>query len=176
MPRHPVPGSPHLRSTWYSVLLLALLLAAVMTAAVCLGATDVTWHDPSGRAILLELRLPRVLLAALVGATLAVAGVTFQTVLRNPLADPFVLGVSGGAACGAAVVSAFGLAYVPALIPLVAFAGACGATGAGFLLARRRDHNDPTRLLISGLVLNALFSAGILVAFPLAPQNFLTER
>jgi iron complex transport system permease protein len=174
MLRQPVTGTPPLRSTWHPALLLAGLLAAVLAAAVFLGATHASWHDPSGRAILLELRLPRALLAALVGATLAVAGVTFQTVLRNPLADPFVLGVSGGAACGAAVVSAFGLAYVPALIPLVAFAGACGATGAVFLLARRRDHTDPTRLLISGLVLNALFSAVILVAFALAPQNDLT--
>lgn len=156
------------------VVLLTIALIAVLALAVFFGATGVSWSDLTGRAIILDLRLPRALLAALVGATLAVAGVTFQTVLRNPLADPFVLGVSGGAACGAAVVSAFGLAYVPALIPFVAFAGACGATAAVFLLARRRDHTDPTRLLISGLVLNALFSAVILVAFALAPQSDLT--
>ncbi len=114
------------------------------------------------------------MLAALVGAILAVAGVTFQSILRNPLADPFILGVSGGAACSAAVVSALGLGRVPGLVSFVAFAGACGATAAVFLLARRREHTDPTRLLISGLVLNAFFSAVILVAFALAPQNDLT--
>jgi iron complex transport system permease protein len=153
---------------------LVVLLGVVILFAVLFGATNVSWSDPSARAILFQLRLPRALLAALVGAILAVAGVTFQTVLRNPLADPFILGVSGGAACAAAVVSALGLAHIPGLVPLVAFAGACGATAAVFVLARRREYTDPTRLLISGLVLNALFSAVILVAFALAPQSDLT--
>jgi iron complex transport system permease protein len=163
------------RSIKPGALLLALLLLIVLALAVILGATPIAWralmHDASAQAIVFDLRLPRAILAALVGATLAVAGVTFQTVLRNPLADPFILGVSGGAACGAALVSALGLARVPALVPLVAFIGACGATAAVFALARRREHTDPTRLLISGLVLNAFFSAIILVAFSLAPAS-----
>lgn len=162
-----------------SALLLLLILLAVLALAIILGAAPVAWRalasgDAAARAIVFELRLPRALLAALVGATLAVAGVTFQTVLRNPLADPFILGVSGGAACGAAIVSAIGLARVPGLVAAVAFAGACGATAAVFLLARRRDHTDTTRLLISGLVLNAFFSAIILIAFSLAQQNDVT--
>src|SRR5215212_8136468 len=155
------------------LLLLAALLGAILILAVALGATTLSWRslaggDPAARAIVFDLRLPRALLAALVGATLAIAGVTFQTVLRNPLADPFILGVSGGAACGAAVTTALGLGNVPGLVPLVAFTGACGATAAVFLLARRRAHTDPTRLLLSGLVLNAFFSAVILVSFALS--------
>jgi iron complex transport system permease protein len=63
---------------------------------------------------------------------------------------------------------------VPGLVPLVAFAGACGATGVVFLLARRREHTDPTRLLLSGLVLNAFFSAVILISFALSRQSDLT--
>jgi iron complex transport system permease protein len=121
-----------------------------------------------------QLRVPRALLAALIGATLAVAGLTFQTLLRNPLADPFILGVSGGAACGAAIATAFGLARIPGVVPLVAFGGACAATGAVFLLARRREYTDPTRLLLSGLVLNAFFSAVILISFALSRQSDLT--
>ena len=162
-----------------AIALLALLLLLALVLAASIGATDVSWRaafngDATARAILLGIRLPRALVAALVGATLAVAGVTFQTLLRNPLADPFILGVSGGAACGAAVSSAFGLARVPGLVPLVAFAGACAATAAVFLLARRRGHTDPTRLLLSGLVLNAFFSAVILVSFALSRQSDLT--
>jgi iron complex transport system permease protein len=121
-----------------------------------------------------DIRLPRALLAALVGAALAAAGATFQTLLRNPLADPFILGVSGGAACGAAVSTALGLARIPGVVSVVAFAGACGATAAVFVLARRREYTDPTRLLLSGLVLNALFSAIILIAFALSPQSDIT--
>src|SRR5258707_14914110 len=86
---------------------LGLLLVASLLLAVAAGSTSVPLRaaldgDPTARAILFQLRVPRALLAALIGPTLAVAGLTFQTLLRNPLAGPFILGVSGGAACGAA--------------------------------------------------------------------------
>jgi iron complex transport system permease protein len=157
-----------------AVVVLTILLVAVLALAVSFGATRTSWSDETGRTILLDIRLPRVLLAAAIGATLAVAGVTFQTLLRNALADPFILGVSGGAACGAAVATALRLARYPGVVPLVAFLGAIGATAAVFLLARRRDHTDPTRLLISGLVLNAFFSAIILISFALSRESDLT--
>lgn len=162
-----------------AITLLALLLAVALVAASATGAAHASWRDAlagdaTARAILVGIRLPRALLAALVGATLAVAGVTFQTLLRNPLADPFILGVSGGAACGASIATAFGLARLPGVVPLVAFAGACGATGAVFLLARRRSGTDATRLLLAGLVLNAFFSAVILISFGMSRQSDLT--
>ena len=131
-------------------MLLAIVLAVTVALAVSFGSANARWDDEAGRMILLRIRLPRVLLAAAIGATLAVAGVTFQTLLRNPLADPFILGVSGGAAAGAAIATAFRWTVIPGIVPLVAFLGACGATAAVFLLARRRDHTDPTRLLLSG--------------------------
>lgn len=162
----------HPSSLLRPVLLLAILLAAAIAIGVLVG--DVPLDHALARTIVLRLRLPRVLLAAAVGATLAVAGVTFQTLLRNPLADPFILGVSGGAAAGAAMATALRLARFPGVVPFVAFAGAVGATAAVFLLARRRDHTDPTRLLISGLVLNAFFSAIILISFSLSRQADLT--
>jgi iron complex transport system permease protein len=173
-----MPTTPRLPRLGGAVALMALLLVASLLLASAVGAAHVSWRDaiagePTARAILLGIRLPRALLAALVGATLAVAGVTFQTLLRNPLADPFILGVSGGAACGASIATAAGLARLPGVVPLVAFAGACGATGAVFLLARRRDHTDSTRLLLSGLVLNAFFSAVILISFGMSRQSDL---
>lgn len=154
--------------------ILVVLLALTIALAVSFGATRISWEDATARTILLSIRLPRVLLAAAIGATLAVAGVTFQTLLRNALADPFILGVSGGAAAGAAIATALRLARFPGVVPMVAFLGACGATAAVFLLARRRDHTDPTRLLISGLVLNAFFSAVILISFALSREADLT--
>ncbi len=160
------------------LIILAIVLLAILAIAIALGvsfgATKIDWNDDTARTILLRIRLPRVLLAAAIGATLAVAGVTFQTLLRNALADPFILGVSGGAAAGAAIATAFRLARFPGVVPLVAFAGACGATAAVFLLARRREHTDPTRLLISGLVPNAFFSAVILISFALSRAADLT--
>ena len=156
-----------------SLVLGSILLAAVVLA-VAFGSTSLDYADDTARTILLRIRLPRVLLAAAIGATLAVAGLTFQTLLRNPLADPFILGVSGGAACGAAVSTALRLNRIPGLVPLLAFAGAIAATAAVFALARRREHTDPTRLLLSGLVLNAFFSAVILISFALSAQADLT--
>jgi len=161
------------------LLLLLLILAVVLFAASTFGTATISWRsvidgDATARTVMFDIRLPRVLLAALVGAALACAGVTFQTLLRNPLADPFILGISGGAACGAAVATALRLARIPGLISIVAFAGALGATTAVFLLARRREYTDPTRLLLSGLVLNALFTAVILIAYALAPSSDLT--
>lgn len=161
------------------ILILGGLFLVVAVLALSIGSTPTSWlqalgGDETARAILVRIRLPRVLLAAVVGATLGVAGVTFQTLLRNPLADPFILGVSGGAACGAAIATAAGLARLPGMVPVASFAGACLATAAVFVLARRRDHTDPTRLLLSGLVLNALFSALILISFSLAKQSDLT--
>ena len=157
-----------------AILFLGILLLLAIAIAVAFGSTRIDWNDDTARTIVMRIRLPRVLLAAAIGATLAVAGLTFQTLLRNPLADPFILGVSGGAACGAAVSTAVGLGRVPGAVQLVAFAGAIGATAAVFALARRRDHTDPTRLLLSGLVLNAFFSAVILISFALSPQADLT--
>jgi iron complex transport system permease protein len=162
-----------------ALLILFLLLIASIALGVSIGAAPLSWRaivngDVTARTILFSIRFPRVLLGALVGATLAVAGVTFQTLLRNPLADPFILGVSGGAAAGAAIATALGLGAYRGIVPTVAFVGACGATAAVFLLARRRDYVDPTRLLLSGLVLNAFFSSVILIAFSLSRQSDLT--
>lgn len=159
--------------------MLLIALAAAIVIALSLGAAPITWSaiaagDATARTILFDIRLPRVLTGALVGAILAVAGLTFQTLLRNPLADPFILGVSGGAAAGAAVATALGFARVAGVVPVVAFLGALVATAAVFALARRGSHTDPTRLLLSGLVLNAFFSAVILIAFALSQQSDLT--
>lgn len=161
------------------LLLLAALLIVSMEVAVVTGSAHVSVRaalngDAIARTILFDVRLPRVVLAALIGAILGMAGSTFQTLLRNPFADPFILGVSGGAAAGAAVATAIGLARFPGVVALVAFVGACTATAAVFLLARRREYTDPTRLLLSGLVLNAFFSAIILMAFALSASSDLT--
>jgi len=161
------------------MIVLGTVLVVSAFVAIAFGTASISLPslfagDTITRTIVFRLRVPRVCLAAAIGATLGVAGVTFQTLLRNPLADPFILGVSGGAACGAAVATALGLGSVPGVVPAVAFAGALGATLAVFLLARRRDHTDPVRLLLSGLVLNALFSSIILIAFSFARQADLT--
>jgi iron complex transport system permease protein len=160
--------------------LLVLLVITVLIVALSLtmGAARIPWTqiftDETTRAVLLKIRFPRVLLAGLVGGTLAVSGLTFQTLLRNPLADPFFLGVSGGAACGAAIATALGFARFPGVVPTVAFIGACVATGAVFIVARQDRHVEPTRLILAGLVLNSLFTALILLSLSVTRGGDLT--
>jgi iron complex transport system permease protein len=167
------------RALLVGIAVLVPLLAITMLMAVVMGATPVAIgeaiaQDGPARLILLQVRLPRVVVAALAGAILAVCGATFQTILRNPLADPFVLGVSGGAACAAALATAVGIAAVPGAIPAVAFAGACFAVLMVLTLARRGLSLDPLRLLLAGMVLNALFSALILLSLSVIRGSDLT--
>lgn len=119
--------------------------------------------DPTHVAIVRELRLPRLLLAMLVGGALALAGAALQSLLGNPLADPYLLGVSGGAACGTLAGAILGLTGRGAFaLPLAAFAGALLAVllvGAGASHGGRLDRG---RLLLSGVVVNALASAVLL--------------
>jgi len=124
--------------------------------------------------IVLRVRLPRVLLGGLVGASLAVAGVLFQALLRNPLADPYVLGVSGGAALGGILVlslgSAVGLGY--AAVPPAAFAGCILTTAMLYAIAGANARFSTTSLLLTGVVFNAFASAAIVF---LASMAGLTE-
>jgi iron complex transport system permease protein len=153
-------------------LLLVLLAAAFIGLGVGPSALSpfevgVALFDadaPSASAdIVLRVRLPRVLLAGLVGASLAVSGVLFQALLRNPLADPYVLGVSGGAALGGIAAlslgGAVGLGY--AVVPPAAFAGAVATTLLLYAIAAVGGRVSPTQLLLTGVVFNAFASAAI---------------
>jgi ABC-type Fe3+-siderophore transport system permease subunit len=165
-------GGGTLRRRALGLLLLAFLTLAALVVATSVGATPIGpsdllsilagGGDPSGRAIVIDVRLARVLLAAVVGAALASAGAAYQAVLRNPLADPFILGVSGGAALGATVYVALSPSSAvgsPLGRPIAAFAGAAATLVVLFGLARFRGRTATTALLLTGVVLNAFDSA-----------------
>lgn len=112
---------------------------------------DIIWH----------LRFPRVLLAALLGATLSLGGMVFQALLRNPLAEPYILGISGGSAIGAIVGILLGLARFPG-IWLTAFAGSLSILGVLYLMASGRSMLRGNSLLLSGVMVNAFCAAVIM--------------
>jgi hypothetical protein len=149
---------------------IAVALAPLVgSTAIHLGrAVDrsIPFGDNVDAQILFVARLPRTLAGALVGAALATAGVVFQGLLRNPLATPFTLGVSSGAALGAMLAITFGWGLGIAGISGVAaasFAGAAGAVAIVYALARARHGGLSTNvLLLAGVTLNAFFSALIL--------------
>jgi iron complex transport system permease protein len=124
--------------------------------------------DPTLRRILLEIRLPRSILGLLVGGGLALAGSVFQALLRNPLAEPYILGISGGSAAGAVVVLSLGLVRISsAVLPAAAFAGALLAILLVFRVAASADRNLDVRvLLLAGVVVGSFFTA--VIAFVLA--------
>lgn len=113
------------------------------------------------RTILLRIRLPRVLLGALVGGTLAVGGVVFQALLRNPLAEPFILGISGGAAFGAIIGILLGWVLFPG-VTAMAFAGGAITILLVMGIARGTSRIHTNTLLLSGVIVNAFFSAAIM--------------
>ncbi|RZQ64922.1 iron ABC transporter permease [Amycolatopsis suaedae] len=116
--------------------------------------------DPIDDAIIWDQRAPRVFLALIVGAGLSVAGVVLQAVVRNPLAEPYILGVSSGASAAAVAVLTLGAAAVGGLgVSAAAFAGAMLALGLVLLLGRRGGQLAPTRLLLAGVAIGYLLQA-----------------
>jgi iron complex transport system permease protein len=111
--------------------------------------------------VVFGLRLPRIALGILVGAALSTAGAGFQALLRNPLADPYVLGVSSGAALGA-IVSLIVLPFTPGAVQVAAFAGAAATIGAVYFLGRRGGQLDSATLLLAGIITASFLSAVIM--------------
>jgi len=133
----------------------------------------VTESDPT-RVILLHVRLPRVLLAFLVGGSLAAVGVALQALLRNPLADPFVIGISSGAALGAAVALLFGVGlsvWSLSALPVCAFGGALVSLLIVYRISATHFGFSIYTLLLAGVVLNSIFSALIMFLTSVADPN-----
>ena len=147
--------------TWL-VLLTALFL--VLLLGVSIGSERLSLFDLSGAhaAIFFDIRLPRVLLAACVGASLAAAGASLQALLRNPLAEPYLLGVSNGAALGTMIAFVFFEQFVFAR-PLMAFAGAGLATFTVYQMARSRAGMNVERLVLSGVIVTTFLSSIIVL-------------
>ena len=152
---------------------LGLLLVASVVVAVTIGPAGLSPADvwasvlahlgigeptlsPLRDGIVWELRMPRVLAAAAVGAGLALCGVVMQALTRNPLADPYLLGLSSGASVGAVVVIVLGVGL---LLPVAAFAGALVALVATLALANAAGALTPTRTVLAGLAVSAVFGA-----------------
>ena len=160
-------------------LVMGLLLVGVGSAALLLGTAEITWTQILGlmsgstevseatRLIVLEIRLPRILLAGLVGYALASGGVVFQALLRNPLADPFILGVSSGSAFGAILGISLGLGFHLG-VPLLSFAGALATVLLLIVIGARRMGVESSTILLTGVIINAFFTALIMFLISIA--------
>ncbi len=184
--------SPLTRRLWTVLPVVVAAAGAALLLAPTVGSTPISlwrafdrsipWADNVDAQIFFVARLPRVLAAGLVGGALAASGVVLQALLRNPLATPFTLGVSAGAALGAMLAIAAGLdlgALGVSSVPLASFAGSMVATALVYGLARSQSRGLSTNvLLLAGVTLNSFFSALILFVQYLADftQTFRTVR
>lgn len=157
------------------LLVLALGVASLLVGKIMLGWNSLAQQDPITRIIFLELRLPRALLGALIGAALSLAGAAMQSYLRNPLAEPGTLGVSSMAALGAVLSIFFGIAGAhPWTLPLCGVAGGVGAMAAILMLAGRSA--SMLTLVLSGIILSALGFAGISLVLSLSPSPWAASE
>ena len=157
------------------------IATGAMVFALASGSADIGFGDAmralfgeapeNTRALVLDLRLPRALTAFSVGGLLAIAGVLMQVLLRNPLAEPYILGTSGGAAVAALFAMILGLSSI--VIDIAAFGGAMAATLLVFSIAHGTGSWAPARLLLTGVVLAAGFSAATTLLLALSPEQNL---
>lgn len=172
---------PDRASNWLLGSSLLALSIVAMLVALAFGSVSISIGDVLAvlggdgqqlhRTLILELRLPRAVAAFATGGLLALAGALMQVLLRNPLADPYILGVSGGAAVGALVVMLLGFGGL--MVGGAAFGGALLSTLLVFSLAHGRGGWTPTRLLLTGVVIAAGWSALISLLLALGPDSSL---
>jgi iron complex transport system permease protein len=171
--------------------LLSCLLVGAIMVSLSLGAANVGTAEvvrvlmhhvrdpgfPAGQEelIILSVRLPRILLAGLVGAALAVAGCSFQALLRNPLADPYILGVSSGSALGAVSAIIAGLSTASFGMPLASFSGAIVTVMLVFHVGRVGWGLHTNTLLLAGVIISAFFSAIIMFLISVAQNDDLSK-
>ncbi|WP_367716543.1 iron ABC transporter permease [Nitratireductor sp. GISD-1A_MAKvit] len=177
--------------------LLVVLLSGAALAALMLGSVhipartalailanlvlgdevvDPVWRD-AYEVIIVQTRMPRVFLAAVVGASLGVTGMTIQSIVRNPLAGPGILGVSSGAAAGAVVVMRWGLVGLGAFtLHISAFLGGLVTLFAVFWVARTGGHMTPVRLVLAGVAMSAILSALTSLTVLTSPDPQLASR
>ena len=170
--------------------LLSLVFVVVLCLSLMMGSVKIgLWRAISGfssfrqdgaagltpleMTIIFSLRLPRVIFAGITGASLALAGAVFQALLRNPLADPYVLGISGGSAVGAIIGIMIGAGLLPGGVAATAFSGAMLAIFLVFGIAGKKKTLPTNTLLLAGVIVNAFFSALIMFLISLSSRSEL---
>lgn len=154
------------------ILCLGALLLLMIVVSVFLGAARIPFSDfrdilwgrttgGAGYAIVTQIRLPRIFMAASVGGALSICGVVMQAVLRNPLAEPFVLGLSGGAAVGSIIFILLGVSAAGGSFAF-SFAGALLTLLVVLLVSKRRAGFSTTRIILTGVIVNAFFTSFIM--------------
>ena len=164
-------------------ILLLIILVITFIVAMISGISDISVidmlkslfsaGDGNTYTIINQIRFPRVVLAIVAGAGLACSGCVFQGVLRNPLADPFTLGISGGAAFGASIGFAFGITKLSWIfLPLLGFGGAILSVCLVYILNMKKEF-DSNSMILSGVVASYIFSSAVMLVFSISSSDQL---
>ncbi|MBO7610735.1 MAG: iron ABC transporter permease [Elusimicrobia bacterium] len=170
-------------NNFFKFSLLLIILVITFIIAMVSGISDISvidmlktlfsTGDGNIYTIINQIRLPRVILAIVAGAGLACSGCVFQGVLRNPLADPFTLGISGGAAFGASIGFAFGITKLSWIfLPLLGFLGALLSVGLVYMLNMKKEFDSNT-MILSGVVASYIFSSAVMLVFSISSSDQL---
>ena len=169
------------KKLFYIYTIMPVLALLVFILSVKTGTKDISLieaikallgqGDNITLTVIRQIRVPRIIMAMTAGAGLAASGCVFQGILKNPLADPFTLGLSGGAAFGASAGFIFGLASISwILIPFSAFAGAVLAVGAVYILSSKKRF-DSGSMILSGVIISYIFSSAVMLLFSLSNSH-----
>ncbi len=139
-----------------NLLMFCCFTAGAVLIALNLGSSGISLFSPAGRNIILHLRVPRIIMGLVVGGGLSVAGVILQALLKNPLAEPYIVGTSSGAALGVVIISYWGLFY---LRPLAALGGGLVTTFAVYGIAKKSGRTEPNTIILAGVVVSSFLSA-----------------
>jgi iron complex transport system permease protein len=166
----------------FEVIIASAVLLVIMFVCAAIGSQDISFAkifsaeraDTVDYEIFFKIRIPRIILAALVGAALAGSGVVLQAILRNPLADPYILGVSSGAGLGVMLAVITGIGYnflAGSAVTVFAFAGALVTVWIVWFIGHFTAAGQTTSLLLAGVVINAFFSAIIMFLTSIAQSH-----
>jgi iron complex transport system permease protein len=163
--------------------LLCMILIAMVGLALAVGSVPISLHAIAGvltgsgdvpestRVIITEIRLPRILLAMIVGAGLSVAGVVFQALLRNPLAEPYILGISSGGTIGAIIAIGLSAGAAAFTTPAASFIGSLAVMAIVYSIGQRRGQMDTNTLLLAGVMVGAFLNAAVLLIIAVFNQE-----
>ncbi len=172
-----------LRRTIIVLSSLTLLLIAVSVLGLSIGSVSIPFHtvvdsfidrgavQETELSILFDIRVPRLILAMVVGAGLSIAGVVFQALLRNPLAEPYILGISSGGTVGAIIAIGLSLGASAFTTPLASLVGSLLVMVLVYSLAHRRGQLDTNTLLLAGVMVGAFFNAAVLLIIAVFNQE-----
>ena len=170
-------------SNFFKFTLLLVILIITFVVAMLSGISDISVvemfkslffsSDENTYTIIKQIRLPRVILAIVAGAGLACSGCVFQGILRNPLADPFTLGISGGAAFGVSIGFTFGITKLSwFFLPLFGFCGALLSVSFVYLLNLKKEF-DSNSMILSGVIASYIFSSAVMLVFSISSHDQL---